>query len=81
VLGRDRIEWTTLHDLVVEYRLADGAGARGWRRLLAGGAVTLGVNNLLDRAGRYLPSGGSRATVNTDSTLGRTLWLRLRKDF
>jgi len=81
VLGRDRIEWTTLHDVVIEYRLDPGT-AKGWRHfLLADTAISVGANNVFDRDGRYLPSSTSRATAPSDSILGRTLWLRMRKSF
>jgi hypothetical protein len=80
VLGRDRIEWTTLHDVVIEYRL-DAGTATGWRRFLADTAISVGANNVFDRDGRYLPSSSNRAVPPSDSILGRTLWLRMRKSF
>ena len=80
VLGRDRIEWTTLHDVVIEYRLDPGA-ATSWRRFLADSAVSVGANNVFDRDGRYLPSSTGRATAPSDSVLGRSWWVRLRKSF
>ena len=80
VLGRDRVEWTTLHDLVIEYRI-EVAAHPSWRRFFADTAISLGANNLFDRDGRYLPSSTARATAPSDSILGRNLWLRLRKAF
>lgn len=80
VLGRDRVEWTALHDLVIEYRI-DVGHHPSWLRFFADTAISIGANNLFNQDGRYLPSSTARATAPSDSIFGRNLWLRLRKAF
>lgn len=81
VQGSDRADWELNHDVFAGYRLPATGGRRGFRAWLSGTSITVGVKNVFDRAPRFWAENGQGGIAPYDSVAGRTVWMKLTKNF
>jgi outer membrane receptor protein involved in Fe transport len=79
--GGDSIPWELEHDLNFSYGASVVGDPRGTQWLLSGTSFAFGVNNVFDRAPRFWAPAADRGVAPFDSIQGRSLWLRVSKDF
>ncbi len=79
--GADRVPAELEHDLNVNYRAPNTPDPRGAQWLLSGTSFTFGVKNVFDRTPRFYAASYARGVAPYDSVVGRSLWMRVSKDF
>jgi len=79
--GSDRAPRAFSHDLNVNYRAPAVQNPRGLQSLLAGTSLTFGVKDVFDRTPRFWAPANNRGVAPYDSIMGRSVWMRMTKDF
>jgi outer membrane receptor protein involved in Fe transport len=79
--GSDRAPRALNHDLNLSYRAPVVQHSRGVQGLLSGTSITFGVKNVFDRTPRFWAASTNRGIAPYDSILGRSVWMRMNKDF